>query len=67
MCVSAAVSILGFTRIFMVIKIVFPAVVYHRELSLLLRDDLEGWDGEMGRRLKREVIYVYIWLIHVIV
>ena len=26
----------------------------------------EGWDGEeMGRRLKREGIYVYLWLIHV--
>ena len=23
-----------------------------------------GW-GEMGRRLKREGIYVYLWLIHV--
>ena len=60
-------SILGFTRIFMVIKIVFPEVVYHRELSLLLCDDLEGWDGGMGGRLKREGIYVYIWLIHVVV
>ena len=40
-------SILGFTRIFMAIKIVFPEVVYHRELSLLLCDDLEGWDGGM--------------------
>ena len=27
---------------------------------------LEGWDGEeIGERLKREGIYVYIWLIHV--
>ena len=60
-------SILGFTRIFMAIKIVFPEVVYHRELSLLLCDDLEGWDGGMGGRLKREGIYVYIWLIHVVV
>ena len=51
----------------MVIKIVFPEVVYHRELSLLLCDDLEGWDGGMGGRLKREGIYVYIWLIHVVV
>ena len=28
-------------------------------------DDLVGWDG-WGGRLKREGIYVYIWLIHVV-
>ena len=28
--------------------------------------NLEGQDGEeMGGRFKREVIYVYLWLIHV--
>ena len=34
----------------------------------MLCDDLEGWDwGEVGGRLKREGIYVYLWLIHVVV
>ena len=40
----------------------------HRELSLALWDDLEGWDGsEVGGRLQREGMYVYISLIHFIV
>ena len=26
-------------------------------------DDLEGWNGKVGERLRRERIYVYIWLI----
>ena len=31
----------------------------------MLCDDLEGWDGmgEVGERLKKEVIYVCTWLI----
>ena len=33
-----------------------------RELSLVLCDDLEGWDG-VGGRFKREEIRVYIWMI----
>ena len=34
----------------------------------MLCDDLEGWGGgRMGGRVKREGIYVYILLIHVIV
>ena len=34
----------------------------HRELSSVLCDDLEGWDGVRGEggRSKREGIYVYI-------
>jgi len=32
----------------------------------VLCDDLEGWDGKLGRRLKRGEICV-IWLIHVVV
>ena len=32
----------------------------HRLLSLVLCDDLEGWDGGVGGRLKWEGIYVYI-------
>jgi len=27
--------------------------------------NLEGWDGEMGGKFKREGIHVYLWLIHV--
>ena len=30
-----------------------------KELVLVLCDDLEGWDGGCGGRLKREEIYVY--------
>ena len=26
-------------------------------------EDLDGWDGEVGGRFKRERAYVYIWLI----
>ena len=40
--------------------------VLHRELNLVLCDNLEGWDRwEMGGRFKREGTYVYLWLIHV--
>ena len=39
--------------------------VYHRTIRLC--DDLEGWDGvSMGGRLKREGIYVYLQVIHVV-
>ena len=31
---------------------------------MVLCDDLEGWNGEVEGRLKREGMYVYIWLIH---
>jgi len=39
----------------------------HRELRLVLCDDLQGWDRSRGAggRLKREKIYVYMQLIHV--
>ena len=30
-------------------------------------DDLEGWDGRDVRRLRREEVYVYSWLMYVIV
>ena len=37
-----------------------------RKLKQGLRINLEGCDGEGdGREFKREVIYVYLWLIHV--
>ena len=36
------------------------------KITLLLCDDLEGWDrGWVGGRLKREGIYVYLKLIHI--
>ena len=38
-----------------------------RKLSLVLCDDLKGWNGRMGRKLNREGIYVYTWLIHNVV
>ena len=35
--------------------------VLHRELNLVLCDNLEGWDRwEMGGRFKREGTYVYL-------
>ena len=40
--------------------------VWLRKLKQGLCINLEGWDGrEMGRRFKRERVYVYLWLIHV--
>ena len=45
----------------------WEAAVWHRELSSVLCDDLEGWDGGSGGRFKREGVYVYMWLIHFLV
>ena len=28
---------------------------------------MEGWDGEVGRRLRKKGIYVYIQLIHLVI
>ena len=42
----------------------WEAAIQHTELSSVLCDDIEWW---VGGRLKREGIYVYIWLIHVAV
>ena len=39
--------------------------VWLRKLKQGLCINLEGWDGEMGGRFKREGIYVYLWLTHV--
>lgn len=33
----------------------------------MLWDEVEGWDGGVGGRLKKEGLYVYIWQIHVVV
>ena len=33
----------------------------------MLCNDLEGWDGRVGERLKREGIFVFIWLIYIVV
>ena len=39
-----------------------------RELYLVLCENLEEWTGVgVGRRFKREEIYVYLWLIHIVV
>ena len=55
-------------------KLTLPYVKYiaNREFPVWLRKlkqglciNLEGWDGEMGGRFKREGIYGYLWLIHV--
>ena len=34
----------------------------YREFSLVLCDDLEGSDGAVGGRLKREETYIYIYI-----
>ena len=39
----------------------------HRELSLVLCDDLEGRNGEVGGKLKKEETYVYLQLIHIVI
>ena len=37
-----------------------------RKLKQGLCFNLEGWDGDRnGRKIKREGIYVYLWLIHI--
>ena len=34
----------------------------------MFSDDIEGWDGgEVRGRSKREGIYLYIWLMHVVI
>ena len=44
----------------------WKSAVWHRELSALLCDNLDGWDGGgwVRGRLKRKGIYAYIHLIH---
>ena len=37
-----------------------------QELSLVLCEDLEGWDG-VEREAQEGGVYVYLWLIHIIV
>ena len=39
--------------------------VWLRKLKQGLSINLEGWDGEMGGRFKREGRYIYLWLIQV--
>ena len=43
-------------------------LLYIRELSLVLCDDLEEWDwgGRIARRFKRQRTHVYTKLIHVV-
>lgn len=41
-------------------------VLCNRELSLVLRSDLDGRDGWQERRLKRKRTYVCLRLIHVV-
>ena len=36
------------------------------ELSLILCDDLDGWHEGIGRRFRKEGIYVYKWIIDLI-
>ena len=43
----------------------WEAVLCSREVSSVLSDDLDGWDG-VGERFKREMIHVFIWLVHYI-
>ena len=38
-------------------------LLYNRETSLVLYDDLEGWDEQRGGRCKKEGIYMYIYII----
>ena len=44
------------------------AAVWHSELSLVLCNDLERWDGEGGRQAQEGGdVSAHIWLIHVVV
>ena len=38
--------------------------IYHRELNLVLCDNLKEWDG-VGGRFDRQGTSVYLWLIHI--
>ena len=38
-----------------------------REPSLMLHDNLEGWEMERGGKLRREGIYEQLWLVHAVV
>ena len=40
----------------------WEATLQHRELSAGLCDDPEGWDVGRRGRLKREGIYIYIYI-----
>ena len=44
--------------ILMILSPFVPLSAFHREPSLVLCDDLEGWDGGRGRTLKREEMYI---------
>ena len=48
------------------IKMAGEMLLYNRETSQALCDDLEGWVGKSRERLNREGIYVYLWLICVL-
>ena len=39
----------------------------HRDLSSVLYEDPEGFNGKVGTRLRREVIHVFLQLIHIVV
>lgn len=43
----------------------WEASVEHRDLSSVLCEDLEGFDGRVGAGLRREVIHVFLQLIHI--
>ena len=38
-----------------------------QEAHPVLCDHLEKWDGERGGGLKRDGVYVHLWLIHIVV
>ena len=44
----------------------WEAAIWHREPSLALCDDLEGWVGGRGGRKKGEGIYLHLWQICVV-
>ena len=46
----------------------WKVAVQHREPSLVLSDNTEGWGGvgAVGR-FRREGTYVYLWIIHIVV
>ena len=44
-------------------KIVTGKLLNNRESSLVLYEDLEGWDRETGQRRKREESFIYIYFI----
>ena len=44
----------------------WEVAIWHKKHSLVLSDDLEGWDGGIGGRFRREAIPGPLGLVHLV-